>query len=291
MIARPTKDQLTHLMYDPLQPMPKTAISMLQPDAQIIALVNRGKGFRNDYNNKFLGLAESLQEAMDFAGTDGSVASLPYLVAGKALAGIDNYLWKNAFTALSSENIGIDKRGIYVKPGNAVLITIHGVGVLTPERLGVEDRRNLYSPLAAVYDYEEFDDLCKGRLPNGEFIQIYPIDAVQKGLITDVFGSYGIALDFATARYTTSYFFNKKEFMQNPLVLARVGTLEYLEAYFDKAKEDKELVANFHRLREVVSEIPQYHPLLVLKGCSGLDALSEQAYYNRFVAVQPEVQK
>ena len=46
---------------------------------------------------------------------EGIVASMPQLIAGKSLTDKKSYLWKDWFTALSEENIGIDRKGTFVK--------------------------------------------------------------------------------------------------------------------------------------------------------------------------------
>ncbi|MBI4447707.1 hypothetical protein HY643_01890, partial [Candidatus Woesearchaeota archaeon] len=57
---------------------------------------------------------------------------------------------------------------------------------------------------------------------------------------------FGVVMPYEVAQATESGWHRKKEFVENPLVIARNGGLENLEAYFDKAKNSDWMLANFH---------------------------------------------
>ena len=250
----------------------------------------KGKTFYSNEqdNGKYIGVPVALQQALVYAGAEGIVASMPYLVAGKAAADKKNYLWKEWFTALSEENIGIDKSGIFVKSGKPVVITVHGGGILKSDRIRQAYNEGLTGQNAAKYTNEEFNNLLKGVLQNGESIQIYTIEDIKKGNIPNPFGRYAVALDFETAKATNSGYHKKKGFMENPLVLARVGTIEHLENYFDKANDSDGNVRNTHRLSEIDYNQQQGRLLYLVNYCDGLDGGNCLDYSGRFVGVAPE---
>ncbi|MCX6710470.1 MAG: hypothetical protein NTZ02_00070, partial [Candidatus Woesearchaeota archaeon] len=92
---------------------------------------------------------------------------------------------------------------------------------------------------------------------------------VKKGNIPDPFGRYAVALDFETARATSSEPSPKEDFINNPLVLARVGTPEYLEDFYENSTNccDRE-AGNVHRLGGIDYHQPQ--GLFLLMYSSGI---------------------
>ena len=84
--------------------------------------------------------------------------------------------------------------------------------------------------------------MLKGILPSGESINLYTVDDVKRG-IPEPFGRYAVWMPAEAAKTTASNWHKKKEFMENPLVIARAGTLEHIEAYFEKAKHKTALSA------------------------------------------------
>ncbi|MDD3175265.1 MAG: hypothetical protein PHU51_02200 [Candidatus Nanoarchaeia archaeon] len=235
-------------------------------------------------NNKHIGNAVALEEAYTQLGDEGIIASMPYLIAGKAESEKDNYLWQDWFTALSEENVGIDTKGNFVKKGKPVVITVHGGGILTPERIFQAYGDGLTSQNSAKYTNEEFEQLLNGKI-NGESIEIYSIDDVMKGNIKNPFGKYAIVLDFDVAKNTKSDYFDKKDFMKNPLVLARAGTLEYLDVYFEKAKHSDGTVGNSHRLNDIDPKQPQGRVLYLNIDYNWLDGSISLDNDGRFVGV------
>ncbi|MBU2637590.1 MAG: hypothetical protein KJ955_01325, partial [Nanoarchaeota archaeon] len=72
------------------------------------------------------------------------------------------------------------------------------------------------------------------------------------------------------------------------LVIARAGTLEHLDGYFDKAKSSDK-VGNWHRLGEINFRQPQGRLLFVYLTYYGLSGDDYLYYDGRFVGVAPEV--
>jgi len=260
-----------------------------QRTASIDALVNGGREFfseQKDSNGNYIGVAVALQEAYDQMGSDAIIATMPYLVAGKAQAEKSNYLWQKWFTALSEENAGIDKNGKLVGRGQPVVLTLHGRGILTPERIRQAYSEGLTPQNAAKFTDDEFDNLLNGVLPSGESINLYTVDDIKRG-ISDPFGRYAVWMPAETAKSKSSGHHSKSDFMNNELVIARVGTLEHLDAYFEKARHSSNHnLGNWHRLGEIDFTQPQGRVLFVGDTSDGLSGINYLNSNGRFVGVR-----
>lgn len=74
----------------------------------------RGKTFRSDEKDSkgnYIGIAVALQQALDYVGPDGIVATMPELIAAKIKADNSHHFWQNWYCPHTEENIGIDKKG------------------------------------------------------------------------------------------------------------------------------------------------------------------------------------
>ncbi len=239
--------------------------------------------------NSFLAntLADSLEQARTYATPSGFVASLPLLIAGKVTAGKKNYIRENWFTALSEQNTGMDLTGAFTKAGKPLILLIHGGGILTPERIRQAHREGLTPHYTAKIKQEEWKNLLKGTLPNGENFQIYTLEDVRKANIPNPFGRYAVALDLETAQSTYSGSQNEKQFLNNPLTQARAGTLQYFADYFNKAAF-RGTLGNYHRLVGPDPQQPQGRVLFVYDFITGFLGLNILDYNGRFVGVAPE---
>jgi len=292
------RELIKHLEWVPGQQTPQKSLvvptPVIQPVQQrtgsIDELIKNGKEFyseQKDSKGNYIGVAVALQEAYNAMGSDGIIASMPYLIAGKSQADKKNYLWKNWFTANTEEDVGIDVNGLYVSKGKPVLITLHGGGILTPERIKQAYKEGLTEQNAAKLLQEDIDLILQsGTLPSGEKIPVYSFDILKSG-ISDPFGRCAVITDFEKVKSLESKQFKKKEFMENPLVLARAGTLEYLEKYFDKAK-DSDGVGCWHRFNQIDINQPQGRVLFVSYDYGGLLGYDNLNYDGRFVGVAPE---
>lgn len=229
-------------------------------------LVNRGKTHYHDNLHRALRAAERYAKS-------GIVASMPYLIAGKATADKDNYLWEDWFTALTEEDVGVDKKGSFVKKDKAVLVIVHGGGILTPNKIKKAYDEELTGQNAAKFTEEEFDDLLEGKLPNGESIKLYSFTDFEKGT-PDPFGRYGVVINYQTAKNTKSGYYKKKAFMKNQVVIARAGGLEHLDTYFEKAKGANGEVANCHPFKDIDSSQPQGRLLFLYSTITASSAIS-----------------
>ncbi len=272
-----------------MNPTPQTT---QQRTSSIDALVNSGREFYSkqiDRRGNYIGVPIALQEVYDQMGSDVVVATMPYLVAGKAKADKSNYLWQKWFTALSEENAGIDKNGKLVGRDQPVVLTLHGGGILTPQRINQAYIEGLTPQNTAKFTDEEFDNLLNGVLPSGESINLYTVDDVRQGRIPDPFGRYAVWMPAETAKAKPSGYHAKSDFMNNELVIARAGTLDHLDAYFEKAQHSSNHnLGNWHRCGKIDFRQPQGRVLFVdddYYGLSGNDGLDHDG---RFVGVAPE---
>ncbi|MBS3142439.1 hypothetical protein J4464_03560 [Candidatus Woesearchaeota archaeon] len=289
------RELIKHLEWIPGQQPPQrpavnpTPQPVQQRTASIDALVNGGREFfseQKDSNGNYIGVAVALQEAYDQMGSDAIIATMPYLVAGKAQAEKSNYLWQKWFTALSEENAGIDKNGKLVGRGQPVVLTLHGRGILTPERIRQAYSEGLTPQNAAKFTDDEFDNLLNGVLPSGESINLYTVDDIKRG-ISDPFGRYAVWMPAETAKSKSSGHHSKSDFMNNELVIARVGTLEHLDAYFEKARHSSNHnLGNWHRLGEIDFTQPQGRVLFVGDTSDGLSGINYLNSNGRFVGVR-----
>jgi hypothetical protein len=256
-------------------------------------LINRGNddfySDDKDANDRYIGVPISLQKTLDYVGQDGVVASMPYLIGGMSVAPSNNFLRQRWHTALTEENAGIDTKGI-LRRGKPIVIAVHGGGILTPERIKKAYNEGLTPQNAAKFTESEWSDLLEGKLPDGESIQIYSVDDVKNGRISEPFGRYGVVLDLEDAKATSSGYQNKNDFMKNQLVLARAGTLEHLETYFDNIQSGNS-VSNWHRFGEIDPATPQGRVLFLNNVNYGLGSNIYLGNNGRFVGVvAPEAQ-
>ena len=245
-------------------------------------------------------MADALRDAQEHAGPYGAIASLPELIAARLKADKEHELWKNWYDCMSEENIGIDKEGKQVKPGEAVLVVVHGGGILsTPERIEKAIEEKLVDG-SAKYTEDEWHNLLDGRLPNGKKITLYPLEEILHGT-TPTSRNYGIVMPYEMAQATKSGYHTKEEFIQNPLVLARIGNKENAEQYFDFAlqryfeatKDRWDLVGNWYPFKGRDPSQPQGN-LLFLSHALSISLLygfSHLISGDCFLGVVPDAQR
>jgi len=239
----------------------------------------KGKTF---YNDK---LPVALEQALDYAGSDGIVTSMPELISAKVKAGKGHDFWKQWYTVHTEENIGVDKKGLFYSKGEPVLVVVNGGGILVPDRIKQAYEEGLLNG-SAKYDDEEFDMLLEGKLPDSS-IGLYRFEEIKKG-ISNLPHRFGIVMPYKMAQKTKSGYYKKKAFLENPLVIARAGGLENLEAYYEKAKDSDGDLGNYHPFEGRDAFTPQGRVLFLYGNCGGLHGDDDLDYIGRFVGVAPE---
>jgi len=223
----------------------------------------------------------ALQRALQYAGDDGFVASLPQLLHARAIAPYENIVWNTWFTSNSEECV------VTTKQGNHVVVAIHGGGILaTPERWekslhADQDHSNpegLTGQGAAKISEREARDVLEGKLPDGSEIPVYPFDEFKRG-IGDLPIRYGVILDFEMARKTKKGFTPFDVLRDEPNFIVRAGGVEAAAAYLDRnqARHDTKLMGNFHPFFHIDPDQPQTRVIFLAGNRGGRD--SEGNYF------------
>ena len=207
-------------------------------------------------------LPDALQRALEYAGDDGFVASLPALLHARANAPFDNEIWDTWFvTAYSEENM------VRTPAGNAVAVIVHGGGIFsTPQRF-----RRLYMASTWRDSAEGFTGLfggkirdaeahaiLEGRCPDGAEIPVYPYGEFEKG-VAGLPRRYAIVMDFDVARTSKCGLTPFEELEEDPLMIARAGGPGAAAAYLGRAREyyGTEAMGSWHRFDDMNPMIPQ----------------------------------
>src|SRR3989344_3902215 len=239
---------------------------------------NVGQKYKGIPENAFVGVPVSLEKCLAWAvSNNGIVATLPYLIAGLSVAQPNNYLRQRWHTAFSEEFSGVDSEGVY-KKGKPIVIVQHGIKLLLPDRIRKAYHEGLTPQNGAELSPEEWKRFLQANTP------LYTVQDVRKGKVKNHFGNYRVVLGFDKAKATSSGYQDKNTFTNNDLVLARAGTLDYLEAYFENIKRSDGTVGCWHRFREINPRLSQGR-VLFLGNCDGLDGINNLYYFARFVGV------
>ena len=207
-------------------------------------------------------LPDALKRALEYAGEDGCVASLPALLHARANAPFDNEIWDTWFcTANSEESMA------RTPAGNHVAVIVHGGGIFaTPQRF-----RRLYLASTWRDSDEGFTGLfggkirdaeahamLEGRCTDGAEIPVYSYGEFESG-IAQLPRRYAIVMDFETARASKCGLTAFDELKEDPLMIARAGGPEAAAAYLDRAREyyGTDVMGSWHRFDDIDPMIPQ----------------------------------
>ncbi len=203
----------------------------------------------------------ALRRALNYAGDDGFVASMPQLLHARTNASYDNVIWNTWFTANSEESV------VTTPQGNRVVVAVHGGGIFaSPERF----ERSLHADLdhsnpegitgqtAAKISQQEAHDVLEGRLPDGSEIPVFTFDEFRRG-VTDLPMRYGVILDFELARKSKRGYERFEILKNDPNMIVRAGGVEPLAAYLDKFRKrhDTDLMGNWHPFNRIDPDQPQ----------------------------------
>ena len=203
----------------------------------------------------------ALRRALEYAGEDGYVASMPQLLHARANADYDNIIWNTWFTSNSEESV------VTTPQGNHVVVAVHGGGIFaSPERFervyrASVDRSNsdgFTGQYASKISEKEAHDVLAGRLPNGIEIPVYPFDEFKQG-IADLPIRYGVILDFELARHSKRGYEDFEILKDDPNMIVRAGGVEANAAYLDKYRDrnDTKVMGNWHPYNRIEPDQPQ----------------------------------
>ena len=224
----------------------------------------------------------ALQHALECAGDDGFVASLPELLRARTNAPYDNIVWNTWFTANSEECV------VTSPQGNPVVVAIHGGGVLgTPERferslhadMGHQNSEGLTGDGAAKVTPEEARDVLDGRLPDGTRIPIFAFNELRQG-IDALPRRFGVVMDLELARKTEKGFTPFEVLKEEPNFIARAGGVDAAAAYLDRfqARHDTKLMGNFHPFNYVDPDQPQTRVIFLAGNKGGVGSEGDYFY-------------
>ena len=288
MIKIIPREQIKHLEWNTNNPLPANSSNttntvpiqnFLNQEVSLDAII-AGTPF---YDSK---ISVALQHVLEYATSDGYVATMPELIAAKIKADKDNFLWQDWYSVHTEENIGIDKKGRFYTKDEPVLVVVNGGGILTPERINKAYEDELING-SAKYSDNEFDDLLDGKLPDNTSIQLYRFEEIKKG-ITSLPHRFGVVMPYSMAKGTSSGYHKKDGFTTNPLVIARAGGIENLEAYYNLAKHLDGDLGNYHPFSDRDASTPQGRLLYLDYYFGGLNGYSDLSNNGRFVGVAPE---
>ncbi len=227
-------------------------------------------------------IPSALQRALEYAGDEGFVASLPQLLHARANSPYDNIIWNTWFTSNSEECV------VTTKQGNHVVVAVHGGGILgMPERFERSvyadmDHRNtegLTGQGAAKITRQEARDVLDGKLPDGTEIPVYPFDEFRRG-INDLPIRYGVIIDYELARKTEKGFTPFEVLKEEPNFIVRAGGVEAAAAYLDKfqARHDTRLMGNFHPFDRIDPDQPQTRVIFLAGNKGGVGGEGDYFY-------------
>src|SRR3989344_3539374 len=240
---------------------------------------NVGQKYKGIAENAYVGVPVSLEKCLAWTSkNNGIVATMPLLIAGLSKAKPNNYLRQRFHTAYSEEFSGIDTEGVYSK-GKPIVVVQHGIKLLLPDRIRKAYHEGLTPHNGAKLTPDEWKNVLNANTP------LYTVQDVKKGKVKNPFENYRIVLGFDKAKATSSGCQDKNTFTNNDLVLARAGTLEYLEAYFDNIKSG-DTVGNWHKFGEIDLRVSQGRVVFVDGSYNGLNGYYYLNNFARFVGVQ-----
>ncbi len=224
----------------------------------------------------------ALRRALQYAGDDGFVASMPQLLHARATAPYDNIIWNTWFTANSEESV------VTTPKGNRVVVAIHGGGIFaSPERfeksfhadLSRHNSAGVTGQSAAKISAQEAHDVLDGSLPDGTEIPVYAFDEFKRG-IKDLPMRYGVILDFEMARNAKRGYESIDVLRDEPNMIVRAGGVEPLEAYLDKFRDrhDTKLMGNWHPYNRIDPDQPQTRILFLAGNEGGVGTEDEDDY-------------
>jgi hypothetical protein len=213
-------------------------------------------------------LPDALRQALEYAGDDGFVASMPQLLHARANAPYDNEIWNTrSFTSNSEESVARTRQG------NHVVVAVHGGGIFaSPERFKrlYHASVNRFSELGftglfgAKISEGEAQDVMDGKLPDGSEIPVFPYNEFKRG-IADLPRRYAVVLDFETAKNSKSGKETFDDLKDDPLMIVRAGGVEVAATYLDKARDRNKsaVMGNWHCLNDIDPDQPQTRVLFL----------------------------
>ncbi len=225
-------------------------------------------------------LPDALGQALEYAGDDGFVASMPQLLHARVSADYENEIWNTwFFTANSEESLATTRQG------NRVAVMVHGGGIFaTPDRfrklylssVNRSSQTGFTGLFGAKIAENEARDVVEGKLPDGTEISVFPFDEFRRG-ITNLPRRYAVVMDFEMAKNSKCGYTSFDDLKNDPLMIVRAGGVEAAAAYLDKAQGyyNTEVMGSWHRYNHMNPDQPQTY-IQLLYDCLGGASNKEQ---------------
>ncbi len=227
-------------------------------------------------------LPDALKLALEYAGDDGFVASMPQLLNARVNADFDNEIWNSwFFTSNSEETLAKTAQG------NSVAVTVHGGGIFaSPERF-----RKLYLSsvnrssetgftglFGAKIAAHEARDVVEGKLPDGTRIPVFSYNEFKRG-IANLPRRYAIVMDFDMAKKSKRGYASFDELKNDPLMIVRAGGVEAAATYLDKAQGyyNTDVMGSWHRFNDLNPDQPQTYIQFLFDCLGGASAKVDPA--------------
>ena len=206
-------------------------------------------------------IPDALRRALEYAGDDGFVASIPQLLHARANASYDNIIWNTWFTANSEESV------VTTPQGNRVVVVVHGGGIFaSPERfervyrapVDYSSPEGLTQKCAGKITEREAHDVLEGKLPDGTEIPVYSFDEFKQG-IQDLPMRHAVIMDIAMARKSKCGYELFDVLKDEPFMIVRAGGVAANAAYLDKFRDryNTKVMGNYHPFNRVDLHQPQ----------------------------------
>ena len=217
-------------------------------------------------------IPSALRRALNHAGDDGFVASMPALLHARANAGFDNIIWNTWFTANSEESV------VTTPQGNHVIVAIHGGGIYaSPDRfekmyyatLDQHKTHGFTEQFAGKISKQEARAVLEGRMPDGTEVPVYPFEEFKQG-ISNLPNRYGVILDYELTRQSLRGYEDFEVLKDDPNMIVRAGGIEANAAYLDRFRDryNTKLMGNWHPYNRIDPDQPQTR-VLFLAGNQG----------------------
>ena len=204
----------------------------------------------------------SLRRALEYAGEEGFVASMPQLLHARTHADYDNIIWNTWFTSYSEESV------VTTPQGNHVIVAIHGGGIFaSPERYervyrASVDRSNVdgvTGQYAAKITQLEAHDVLERKLPDGTEVPVYPYAEFKQGISDLPPIRYGVIIDYELARQSLRGYEEFEILKDDPNMIVRAGGVEANNAYLDKYRDrnNTKLMGHWHPYNRIDKNQPQ----------------------------------
>lgn len=201
-------------------------------------------------------LPDALRRALDYAGDEGFVASMPALLHARVNAPYDNIIWNNWFNPHSEESV-------FTTPqGNHVVVTVHGGGIFGSadrfEKLFRASTSRIcemgFSGLfAGKITAREAHNLLHGKLPGGTRIPLFLFDEFKRG-VADLPRHYAVVMDFDMAKNCKNGYERFDDLKDDPLMIVRAGGVEAAARYLDKAsaRHNTATMGSWHPFNSII---------------------------------------